>query len=151
MLARVSDGRERTSVAISDEESRRRNLELVERSFAAVGQSDVSGQLDSFTEDIVLELPYADPPVRLEGKEAIRAHVGPALETFRFQLHITDVYDCADPDTLVLEYRSEGHVTTTGKEYRNNYICVVRFRDGLICHQREYYNPVPAMRALRPE
>ena len=89
--------------------------------------------------------------VAKDAAAAIGAHVGPALEVFRFQLHITDVYDCVDPDTLVLEYRSEGHVTTTGKEYRNNYICVVRFRDGLICHQREYYNPVPAGRALRAD
>jgi ketosteroid isomerase-like protein len=136
---------------VTDDEKRLRNRDVVERSFAAVGRADVAGQIDYFTEDVVLELPYADPPVRLEGKDAIRAHVGPALETFRFQLHITDVYDCADPDTLVLEYRSEGHVTTTGKEYRNTYIGVVRFRDGLICHQREYYNPVPAGRALRPD
>jgi uncharacterized protein len=134
---------------VTDEERRRRNREVVERSFAAVGRADVSVQLDHFTDDGILELPYADPPVRLQGKAAIRAHVGPALEIFCFQLHVTDVYDCVDPDTLVLEYRSEGHVTTTGKEYRNAYIGVVRFRDGLICHQREYYNPVPAGRALR--
>jgi uncharacterized protein len=136
---------------VTDEEKRTRNREVIERSFDAVGRADVAGQLDAFTEDVVLELPYADPPVRLEGKAAIRAHVGPALAIFRFQLHITDVYDCADPDTLVLEYRSEGRVTTTGKEYRNTYIGVVRFRDGLICHQREFYNPVPAGRALRPD
>jgi ketosteroid isomerase-like protein len=136
---------------VTDEEKRTRNREVIERSFDAVGRADVAGQLDAFTEDVVLELPYADPPVRLEGKAAIRAHVGPALDIFRFQLHITDVYDCADPDTLVLEYRSEGRVTTTGKEYRNTYIGVVRFRDGLICHQREFYNPVPAGRALRPD
>jgi uncharacterized protein len=136
---------------VTDEEKRLRNKKVVERSFAAVGRADVSGQLHYFTEDVVLELPYADPPVRLEGKDAIRAHVGPALETFRFQLHITDVYDCADPDTLVLEYRSDGRVTTTGKEYRNTYIGVLRFRDGLICHQREYYNPVPAGRALQAD
>jgi uncharacterized protein len=136
---------------VTDEERRRRNREVVERAFAAVGRADVAGQLDWMVDDAVLELPYADPPVRLEGKDAIRAHVGPALETFRFQLHITDVYDCTDPDTLVLEYRSEGRVTTTGKEYRNTYVCVVHFRDGLISHQREYYNPVPAGRALRAD
>ncbi|HUJ65365.1 MAG TPA: nuclear transport factor 2 family protein [Acidimicrobiales bacterium] len=136
---------------MDDREKRLQNRKLVEHAFAAVGRADVSGQLDTFTDDVVLELPYADPPVRLEGKDAIRAHVGPALDIFRFQLHITDVYECADPDTLVLEYFSAGHVTTTGKEYRNTYISVVRFRDGLICHQREYYNPLPAARALKPD
>src|SRR5579864_4786870 len=88
-------GRGATPVGMSDDDRRRQNRQLVERSFAAVGRADVSGQLESFTDDVVLELPYADPPVRLQGKEAIRAHVGPALETFQFQLHITDVYDCA--------------------------------------------------------
>ena len=135
---------------MTDEERRRRNREMVERSFAAVGQGDVAGQLESCTDDIVLELPYADPPVRLEGKDAIRAHVGPALETFQFRLAITEVHECADPDTLVLEYTSEGRVTTTGKAYVNSYIGVIRFRDGLICHQREYYNPLVAARALQP-
>lgn len=136
---------------MADDERRRLNLAVVERAFAAVGAADVTGQMESFTDDIVLELPYADPPVRLEGKEAIRAHLGPALEMFKFRLDITAVYDCADPDTLVLEYVSDGHVTTTGKPYRNSYVGVVRFRDGRICFQREYYNPLPAVRALSPD
>ena len=136
---------------MTDEDVRRRHRELVERSFAAVSRGDVGGQLESCTHDMVLELPYADPPVRLEGKEAIRAHVGPALETFSFRLEITNVYECADPDTLVLEYTSEGRVTTTGKAYANSYIGVIHFRDGLICHQREYYNPLVAARAARPD
>jgi ketosteroid isomerase-like protein len=49
---------------------------------------------------------------------------------------------------LVAEYTSEGHVTTTDKPYTNSYIAVVRFRGDLISAQREYYNPVPASRAL---
>jgi ketosteroid isomerase-like protein len=49
---------------------------------------------------------------------------------------------------LIAEYTSEGHVTTTNKPYANSYIAIVRFRDELICAQREYYNPVPASRAL---
>lgn len=133
------------------EEIRARNLALVERSFAAVGQGRVDLQLEAFTDDVVLELPYADPPVRLEGKEAIRAHVGPALEIFSFQLRIDRVFECADPDTLVLEYTSEGRVTTTGKPYSNSYIGIVRFREGRICWQREYYNPLVAARALQPD
>jgi len=124
-------------------------LKLIERSFAAVGRGDVEGQLEGCTDDVVLELPYADPPVRLEGKDAIRAHVGPALKIFSFQLQITQVYPGADPDVLVLEYTSEGAVTSTGRHYANSYIAVIRFRDGLVCAQREYYNPLIAARALQ--
>jgi ketosteroid isomerase-like protein len=136
---------------MSDEVKRRQNRAVLERAFAAVGRGDVEGQLDCCTDDVTLELPYADPPLQLEGKDAIRAHVGPALQIFRFRLDITQTYDCADADMLILEYRSEGHVTTTGKPYRNTYIGVVRFRDGKICFQREFYNPVPAGRALQAD
>lgn len=125
------------------------HLQLIERSFAAVSRGDVEGQLETCTDDVVLEFPYADPPVRLQGKEAIRAHVGAALQIFTFRLQITDVYPCVDPDTLVLEYTSEGKVTSNGRHYANSYIGVIRFRDGLICAQREYYNPLVAARALQ--
>lgn len=135
---------------MTDEERRRRNRETLERSFESVGNGDMAAQMDSCTDDVVLELPYADPPVRLEGKDAIRAHVGPALDVFQFRLRTTAVYDCADPDMLVAEYTSEGRVTTTGRDYQNSYIGLVRFRDGLICFQREYYNPLVAARALEP-
>lgn len=125
-----------------------RNLAAVHTAFAAVGAGDVDGQLAVYTDDAVLELPFADPPVRVTGKADIRARLEPALATFRFTLSVTDVLQCADPDTLVLEYTSEGRVSTTGVRYANSYIGIFRFRDGLICFQREYYNPVPAQRAM---
>jgi ketosteroid isomerase-like protein len=130
---------------------RRRNLAVVEKAFEALGTGDVGRQLEHFTDDAVLELPYADPPVRLRGRDAIRAHVAPALDIFKFRLRITDVHDCSDPDLFVLEYTSDGHVTTTGKSYNNSYVGIIRFRDGLICFHREYYNPLPAARALAPD
>jgi ketosteroid isomerase-like protein len=126
------------------------HLELVTRSFAAVSRGDVDAQLEACTDDVVLELPYADPPVRLKGKEAIRAHVGPALRIFSFELEIRKVFECMDPDTLILEYTSEGRCTTTGQPYANSYIGVIGFRDGRICAQREYYNPLVAAAALQP-
>ncbi len=73
-----------------------------------------------------------------------------ALGIFQLQLTVTEIYDCADPDRLVLEYTSVGSVTTTGKPYANSYIAVATFRDGLVCTQREYYNPLPAARSLSP-
>jgi ketosteroid isomerase-like protein len=136
---------------VTDDGKRRHNRELLERNLASVGQDGSGDRMDTSTDDVVLELPYADPPVRLVGKEAIRARVGPALETFKFKLEITKIYECADPDTLIAEYTSVGYVTTTGKEYRNSYIGVFQFRDGLMCSQREYYNPLVMARALQPD
>ena len=50
-------------------------------------------------------------------------------------LDITRIIHGLDPDVLVAEYTSEGHVTTTSKPYANSYIAIVRFRDELICAQ----------------
>ncbi|HEY2564530.1 MAG TPA: nuclear transport factor 2 family protein [Acidimicrobiales bacterium] len=133
---------------MSDEEIRAKNRATIETSMGAVSDGDVDRQLALCTEDFVLELPYADPPKTVAGKETVRAYLKSALGVFQLRLSITEVYDCTDPDRLVLEYTSVGSVTTTGKPYANSYIAVATFRDGLVCRQREYYNPLPAARAL---
>ena len=133
---------------MSDDEIRARNRATIEASMAAVSDGDVDRQLALCTDDFILDLPYADPPKSVAGKETVRAYLKSALGIFQLELTITEVYDCVDPDRLVLEYTSVGSVTTTGKPYANNYIAVATFRDGLVCRQREYYNPLPAARAL---
>jgi hypothetical protein len=137
---------------MTDEEQRRsRNGATFARSLAALSRGDVEGHLMGCSDDFVLELPYADPPVTVTGKEAVRTYLTPALATFSLHLDITRLVDCLDPDVLIAEYTSEGHVTTTTKPYANSYIAIVEFRGDLICRQREYYNPVPAWRALAPD
>lgn len=133
---------------MSDDEIRARNRATIEASMAAVSEGDVDRQLALCTEDFVLDLPYADPPTTVAGKETVRAYLQSALGIFKLELTIAHIYDCADPEQLVLEYTSTGSVTTTGKPYTNRYIAVVVFRDGLVSSQREYYNPLPAARAL---
>ncbi len=133
---------------MTDDAQRARNGATFTRSLAALSRGDLEGHLAGCSDDFVLELPYADPPVTVTGKEAVRAYLTPALATFSMHLDITRLIHGLDPDVLIAEYTSEGHVTTTNKPYANSYIAIVRFRDGLICAQREYYNPVPASRAL---
>ena len=50
--------------------------------------------------------------------------------------------------TRLSEYVSTGTVLTNGAPYANRYIGVYRFRDGAICHVREFFNPTLAARAL---
>jgi ketosteroid isomerase-like protein len=107
--------------------------------------------LANYTEDLVLELPYGDGPSVLEGREAVRSHLRAAFKVFQFRLEITAVHDTLDPNMAVVEYVSEGRVTTTGKRYTNVYIGVYWFRDGLICRAREFYDPRPAAHALTPD
>lgn len=121
---------------------------VVEEMLGAVSRGEISAQLACYTDDVLFELPYADPPVRLCGKGELAPFLSSALEVFELRLSPTRVFDCTQPDTLIVEYTSEGTARPTGKPYRNTYIAVLRFRQGRICAQREYYNPLPAARAL---
>lgn len=136
---------------MTDDDIRNRNRATLMASLAAVGDGDVDRQLEHCTDDLVLEFPYADPPGRVEGKETVREYLRKALSVFSIRLHLEQIYECVDPDVLLAEYTSDGSVTSTGKDYANRYISVVGFRDGEICRQREYYNPVPAIRSLTPD
>ena len=129
---------------------RTQNLEAVRRAFRGVSNADADEMLANYTDDLVMELPYADPPSVLVGRENIRAYLKGAFEVFKFRLDVTDVHQGEDPDKMVVEYVSEGTVTTTGKPYANTYIGVYWFRDGAICKVREFYNPVPSQRSLEP-
>ena len=132
------------------DDTRTKNLEAVRRAFRGVSNADADAMLANYTDDLVMELPYADPPSVMVGLEHIRPYLAGAFQVFKFRLDITDVHECADPDQLVVEYVSEGTVTTTGKPYANTYIGVYWFRDGAICKVREFYNPVPSMQSLEP-
>jgi ketosteroid isomerase-like protein len=135
---------------ISDADRRVRNLEAVRRAFVGISHADADEMLENYTEDLILDLPYADPPSAIDGREAVRAYLRGAFEIFKFRLDITDVHQGLDPDVLVVEYAGEGHVTTTQKAYRNTYIGVYWFRDGVICRVREFYNPMPSIESLTP-
>ena len=117
---------------VGDDEKRARNRAAVERAFAAVADGDADRQVEGYTDDVVVEFPYADPPARLEGKEALRARLRAAFETIRLSLTITAVHDLLDPDALVVEFDNDRG---------DPYIAVFGFRDGLISAQREYYRP----------
>jgi ketosteroid isomerase-like protein len=115
----------------------------------SVGQVDVDALAEHWTDDLVFELPYADPPVVRHGKQAVCAWLRRALTTFSLRLDVTDVYECPAQHVVVAEYTSTGRATTTGKPYKNSYICVFTFRGDKVCRQREFYNPLPAAEALR--
>lgn len=132
----------------TDSEIRTRNTAALRRALAAVG--DVPAQLREYTDDAVLEFPYAAPPVRVHGKARIAEYLAAALAVFEMRLTVTRIHESTDPDVLIAEFTGDGRVTTTGKPYANTYISVVTFRGGLIAGQREFYNPATAAEALTP-
>ncbi|MEU8132581.1 nuclear transport factor 2 family protein [Streptodolium elevatio] len=141
---------ERNERGMSDDrEIRTRNADTLRAALTSVG--DVDAQMAHYTEDAVFEFPYASPPARIEGKQTVSDYLRGALGIFEIRVTVTEIHETTDPDTLVAEFTSEGKVTTTGKSYTNTYISVVRFRDGLIASQKEFYNPNAATAALTPD
>lgn len=124
------------------------SVDALRRVFDAIGATDVDALGELYTDDYVLELPYAKPePVRVEGLVTVQAYLRRAFETFRFELTITDAWEI--PGGVIAEYTSEGTVVPTGKRYANTYIGVWRFRDGRVHHTREYYDPIATAEALQ--
>mgnify|MGYP002172715964 FL=1 len=136
--------------APGDADRRASNRALLEHVISLYG-TDRAGELAGcYTSDWVLELPFSDPPRRLEGGAEVRDYLASKLGIFVFTLSLTAVHECVDPDLLVVEYESDGHVAHTGKPYCNTYIALWRFRDGKVCGVKEFPNPMVATEALIP-
>ena len=132
------------SVVADDNES---NLDVLRRAFTAIGAADVDALADVYTDDYVLELPYAKPqPVRVEGLGAAQEYLRRAFQVFRFELTITGVDELVGGD-LVAEYTSEGTVVPTGRRYANSYVGLWRFAGGRVRATREWYDPIVSAEA----
>lgn len=105
--------------------------------------------LAHYADDAVQEFPYGTPPgVRVEGREAIRARMTAALAVFRMELRITDAHPLADPDVMVVEFESRGHLEPSKVPYENTYVSIFGFRDDRVAWVREYYDPIVSAKAL---
>ena len=126
------------------------HLAIIDRAFAGIAEFSADKMLEHYTDDLVLEMPYTEPAVTLEGKPTILKYLRGAFKIFQFSIDITDVHELVDPTMLILEYTSKGTVTTTGKVYANRYVGVYWFRDDKICRVREYFNPALTAESLAP-
>lgn len=116
----------------------------------AITQGDYDELGSMVTEDLVFELPYGPSfmPNPVVGRAAWLAMATQTFGMFSsFVQHVDAVYDLVDPDVLVAEYHSDATVAHNGNAYRNQYLGVLRFRDGLVCAWKEFHNP-EATRAL---
>ena len=107
---------------------------------------DIDGFVDLFAADGVIESYFAGPPgkpVRVEGREAIREYsrrvtASPLrLEDFE----VAELYQTLDPELVIVEMRTKGTVTTTGRSFTVTSVHIVRIRDGHIVHSRDFADP----------
>ncbi len=134
-----------------DREDRPMNAkEILVHSLRLLENGDARGWCDLFHPEGVLEFPYAPPgwKTRFEGRETIWAHMRlfPEHLTVRF----TDVqfYETADPDLAIGEFHGDGVATVSGGKLAQDYISVLRTRDGQILLYRDFWNPLRHLEAL---
>jgi len=108
--------------------------------------------VDMVADDVVMEFPYAPPGMatRLESKAAIAEHLQELGGMLAFDRMTTSVVHAStDPEVFILEFTGHGTGVETGEPYDQQYISVIRLRDGKIAHYRDYWNPLVVLRALR--
>ncbi|PTL84056.1 nuclear transport factor 2 family protein [Vitiosangium sp. GDMCC 1.1324] len=127
---------------------------LLDSHLSLIG-TDIERWLELFAEDAVVEFPYArslDLPERLEGREAIRRYFQDTPKSFLgltfscIQRHVT-----ADPDVALAEAHGSATIAATGSPYEQDYVMMVKTRNGRISLYREYWNPVPGLKAFGGE
>ncbi|MEU9693071.1 nuclear transport factor 2 family protein [Amycolatopsis japonica] len=96
-----------------------------------------------YAEDAVVENPQRPPvPSRYEGLETLRKNFGGGLNVRMDRADVL-IHGTTDPEVIVAEYRNVGEALDTGKSFDIANIQLLRVRDGLIVHSRDYHDYLP--------
>jgi uncharacterized protein (TIGR02246 family) len=104
---------------------------------------DADGFADLFAPDAVIEGPFTGPPgapLRLEGREAIREYSRHVMASpLRLEdFEVTELYQTQDPEVVIVELRTKGTLTTTGRSFAATSIQILRIREGQIVLFRDF-------------
>src|SRR5215471_7687217 len=89
---------------------------------------------------------FAGPPgtpARLQGREAIREYSRRVMASpLRLEdFEVAGLYQTQDPEVVIVEMRTKGTVTTTGRPFTATSIQVLRIREGHIVLFRDFADP----------
>ncbi|HCF4381820.1 nuclear transport factor 2 family protein [Pseudomonas aeruginosa] len=124
--------------------------EILVHSLRLLENGDARGWCDLFHPEGVLEFPYAPPgwKTRFEGRETIWAHMRLFPEHLTVRFTDVQLYETADPDLAIGEFHGDGVATVSGGKLAQDYISVLRTRDGQILLYRDFWNPLRHLEAL---
>ena len=117
--------------------------EVAEKLVTGISERRFDDVAKLYAEDCVVELPYATDGAapRIEGGAAIREHFSHAdAVPFRLQVRNLVVHETEDPELVVSEWDYEVRATTTGRTARTANVQLLRVRDGLIVHSRDFHD-----------
>ncbi|MGW3208693.1 nuclear transport factor 2 family protein [Streptomyces sp. NPDC001135] len=96
-----------------------------------------------YSEDAVVETAFEPVgPRRFEGRNALRKRFAEVAAHSPLELHATNVVirETDDPEVVVAEWDYQVHHRSTGRAFESANIQVLRVRDGLIVHSRDFHD-----------
>jgi uncharacterized protein len=126
--------------SVSDEKRRKTNVAAFEAVMAAVNAGDGEAARPYLDPEVQYEAPWYSLHVRGRD-ELVRMFggLGARFETIRYE--VDAIHPALDPDLLVIEEHGDHAVRSSDRRYQNQYVMLVRFRDGRIVRWLEYSNP----------
>jgi len=131
------------------------NLQVVQQMFAAFGQRDLPGVLDTLANDV----DWQSPVTRTRPQEVSWAeprHSHEEVATF-----FKDLFEKVQPermetseftaqgDRVIVEGTNRGTVRSTGRTYEHDWVMVFTLRNGKIVRLRHYYDTSDVIVAFR--
>ncbi|WP_434054446.1 MAG: nuclear transport factor 2 family protein [Roseibium sp.] len=107
--------------------------------------------LEMCDENIVFQFPFSPQgSVReLRGRDAMAAYLPKAGRLINFESMSKAVaHKAIDGETFVLEFSCKGTGAVTGERYDQDYISVIKIKNGHIVHYRDYWNPMVLLNAV---
>jgi uncharacterized protein len=95
-----------------------------------------------YDENVVIEHPYNVPePSQVNGRAELHERFqGAPSRPFDLVAHNVVIRETDDPEVVVVQYDYTITGKATGKTFETANILVVRVRDGLIVHSKDYHN-----------
>ncbi|WP_298148325.1 nuclear transport factor 2 family protein [Flavobacterium sp.] len=125
--------------------------QLLRNSLDTFLAKDMKGWSELCADDVVAEFPFAPEgsQARFEGREALYAYLKDYPNFINVKsLPTLKIYETDDANVAIAEWSASGVVIGNGNPYEMSYATFVTFRDGLIVHYREYWNPQAFMKAM---
>jgi uncharacterized protein len=133
--------------------STRSPRDILRRFHAAMAAKSADDLADLYAVDGVHEFSFTTPnqPPILEGREAVRAAYRKGWANHPLQIEAIEdvfVHDAADPEVIIGQWRIRASVTATDRQVIVTGLLVLRVRDGLIVHTRDFMDALGIATAL---
>ncbi|WP_114755485.1 nuclear transport factor 2 family protein [Nocardia pseudobrasiliensis] len=132
-----------TDTTLADDRARMRAV--IETFYERTSAKDIDGVLELCTDDLRMRIPF-DPVEEVRevvGKEIVRVAGKAALEAYgSYRQIVTRIEPMLDPNSWLVSVKGDLTVLSTGRDYRNDYLTILRFRDGRIAEWATYHDPI---------